>query len=140
MENKARYLYSVLASAIQARKNCQERNNQEWFETWTRQIENLVENHMPGGSGIDSGTKIDLARCHAEKLVFYAPYHHMNDNGFYDGWTEHTITVTPSFTGINLRVSGRNRNDIKDYLYETFDYALSQEITDEQILNSREEN
>ena len=53
----------------------------------------------------------------------------MDDAGFYDGWTGHTITITPSFSGINLRISGPNRNDIKDYLYETFDYALSRDVT-----------
>ena len=135
--DKARYLYSALASAVQARKTCQERQNGEWFDTWSKEINNLVERFMPHGSGVDCGTKIDLDASHAEKLVFYASFHHMNENGFYDGWTEHTITVTPSFTGINLRISGRNRNEIKEYLYETFDCALSQEITDEQILESR---
>jgi hypothetical protein len=49
----------------------------------------------------------------------------MNDGGFYDGWTEHTVVVTPSFRGINLRISGRDRNQIKEYLYETYDYALT---------------
>jgi hypothetical protein len=53
----------------------------------------------------------------------------MNDTGYYDGWTEHTVTVTPSFSGINIRVSGRNRNDIKDYIHETFSYALRSDVT-----------
>jgi hypothetical protein len=84
---------------------------------------------LPSGSGIDSGTKLDLNASHAEKLVFDIAYHHMNDGGFYDGWTQHRIVVTPSFTGINLRISGRDRNDIKDYLYQTYDYALKQDVT-----------
>lgn len=50
----------------------------------------------------------------------------MNDAGMYDGWTEHVITILPSFSGITISVSGSNRNDIKDYLAETFDYTLYQ--------------
>ena len=49
----------------------------------------------------------------------------MNENGFYDGWTDHTLTVRPSLVhGIELEISGRNRNDIKEYLHETFHSAL----------------
>jgi hypothetical protein len=54
----------------------------------------------------------------------------MND-GFYSGWTDHTVIVRPSFRGINVRISGRDRNGIKEYLAETYDYALTQEV--EQI-------
>lgn len=128
----ARYLYSELATAIQAHKNCNARNprNDEWFDKWTNRINELVRK-LPSGSGIDCGTKIDLDATHEEKLVLYASFHHMNDGGFYDGWTEHTITVTPSFTSkINLRISGRNRNDIKEYLNEEYYHALTQELPD----------
>jgi hypothetical protein len=121
-----RKLYQVLASTIEARRNCAERmeTHSEWFEKHGDTIDQLVLELMPSGSGIDTGTAIDLDTSHGEKLVFHCSYHHMNDGGMYDGWTEHTITVTPSFSGLNLRISGRNRNEIKDYLYETVDYAL----------------
>lgn len=140
----ARYLYSELSAAVEARLNNQQDlarlqasgpNNegniaarQEWFDRWSDTIEQLCKDFMPSGSGFDSGTKIDLDASHAEKLVFHTSFHHMNDGGFYDGWTEHTVTVTPSFRGINIRIGGRNRNDIKDYIHESFDYALCQEI------------
>jgi len=122
-------LYQELAAAIQARKNCDTATprNTEWFDKWTDRINELVD-LLPSGSGIDCGTKIDLDASHAEKIVLYTSYHHMNDGGYYNGWTEHTITVTPSFREINLRISGRNRNDIKEYLYETFEYALTQQV------------
>ena len=130
---KARYLYSELATAIQVRRNCAEitpvgvMKSHEWFDKWTDRIKELVD-MLPSGSGIDCGTKIDLDASHAEKIVLYVSFHHMNDVGYYDEWTEHTITVSPGFNGINMRISGRNRNDIKDYLYETYDYALTREV------------
>lgn len=124
-----RHLYSELSNLIQARKNCQEQRNIEWFNKHTDRILYLVAEYMPSGTGFDNGTKINLEESHAEKLVFYTEFHHMHDLGMYDGWTEHTVVVTPSFlSGLNMRVSGRNRNDIKDYIYEAFDLALKQEI------------
>lgn len=132
----ARYLYSELATAVAARRNCAQTvngmpKNAEWFDKWSDRIDELMD-LMPSGSGFDSGTKIDLDASHAEKLVFTTAYHHMNDAGYYDGWTEHTITVTPSFAfKCNIRISGRNRNGIKEYIADTFEHHLAQEV--EQI-------
>ena len=53
----------------------------------------------------------------------------MNEGGFYDGWTTHDIIVTPSLvTTIDVRVTGRNKNDIKDYLAEMFDDVLTADV------------
>lgn len=126
----ARYLYSELASMIQARKTCEAKDNTEWFDRHTDTIEELVKQHMPHGSGFDAGTKIDFDASHAEKLVFTTGFHHMNDGGYYDGWTEHTITVTPSLSNeFNLRITGRNRNDIKELMYEYFRDSLREDVT-----------
>ena len=124
-----RILYKELASAIDARKRCQETKNTEWFAKHSETIEQLVEDFLPSGSGWDSGTKIDLDTSHADKLVLYGEFHHMNDSGFYDGWTAHVVTVTPSLLNdFNIRISGRDRNDIKEYLHEMFDACLRQAI------------
>lgn len=123
----ARYLYSELSQAIQARKNCEDSGNDVWFERWSERIDQMVK-ELPSGSGFDNGTQIDLDASHTEKLVFYTSFHHMTE-GYYDGWTEHTVTVTPSFAyGVNIRVSGRDREDIKEYIVEQFDYALKLQV------------
>jgi len=55
----------------------------------------------------------------------------MNEHGFYDGWTEHRITVKPSLAfGFELTISGRDRNEIKDYLSDVF-YLWLREETEE---------
>lgn len=147
----ARYLYSELSRLIQARRNSAHKmarlnpnavsatvpmheneyhQTEDWFDRHTETIEKLVSQHLPHGSGFDSGTKLDLDRSHADKLVFVTSFHHMNDGGFYDGWTEHTVTVTPSLSNaFNLRISGRNRNDIKEMMYQDFDYLLRTDVT-----------
>ncbi len=61
-----------------------------------------------------------------ELLEFKTAFHHMDENGCYDGWTEHTVTVTPSLIHeFTVKVSGRDRNEIKSYIAETFQHALS---------------
>jgi hypothetical protein len=120
-------LYKQLSSAVQARLNCEKSmsTHAEWFDRHTETIQQLVRDLLPSGSGWDSGTRIDLSESHADKLVFYGTFHHMHESGMYDGWTEHKVIVTPSLSfGIHLRITGSNRNEIKDYLHETFDCAL----------------
>jgi len=89
----------------------------------------LCKNHLPSGSGIDRGTMIDLDKSTPNKLRLITAYHHMNENGMYDEWTEHTVTVTPDLMhGFTLKIGGRNRNDIKDYLYDVYREDLSKEL------------
>lgn len=86
-------------------------------------IEAIVKEYMPSGSGFDNGTTIDLDASREDRLVFNTAFHHMNEGGFYDGWTEHTVTVKPSFWGTSIKVGGRDRNLIKDYIGDTFHHA-----------------
>lgn len=131
MSTRREPLYRALSSLVSARLNCIARKptaNVEWQSKHEDSIAELVE-FLPSGSGIDGGTKIDLDASTPEKLVFTFGFHHMNDAGMYDGWTEHTLTVRPSLQfDIATTISGRNRNDIKDYLYETYGYALTQDV------------
>jgi len=119
-------LYATLSGLIDARLNCIKSNNQEWLGKHTNRILEIVSDHMPSGSGIDCGTKIDLDESTGEKLVFTFSYHHMNESGMYDGWTDHKAIVTPSLAhGFSLRITGSNRNDIKEYLHEVYSFAVS---------------
>ena len=122
----------ILASLVQARQNCRGGRNPEWYERHERTIERVVKAYMPSGSGVDSGTQIDLDLSSVDKLVFYTSFHHMHESGMYDGWTEHTVRVRPAFDGFTIGIGGRDRNEIKDHLTGIFDMALRYELTDEQ--------
>jgi hypothetical protein len=125
-----KYLYTELASLVRARKNCAATGNTQWFDNHTDAVEALVKEHLPSGSGFDSGTRVDLERSTGDKLVFTTSYHHMHESGMYDGWTEHTVTVTASLSsGFILRIGGRNRNDIKELIEQEFQYALKIDLT-----------
>ena len=110
---------SELAKAFQAYKNCIASKNTFWDDKWKSQIEEMVD-LLPSGSGIDTGCQFDWDKSTGEKLVFNLSFHHMDD-GFYNGWTQHTITITPSFVfGYSMKISGKDRNGIKDYLSDVF--------------------
>jgi hypothetical protein len=126
--NIMKTLSALLATKVQAYKNCIVSGNNEWEEKHLENIEELCSKYLPSGSGIDAGMGIVIASCAPEKLVFTFSYHHLNENGYYDGWTNHKLTVTPSFTGIDMKISGRDSNGIKEYLYELFHSTFTQEI------------
>lgn len=94
------------------------------------QITALCKEFMPSGSGFDCGTSFDMNASTINKLVFVTSFHHMSEHGTYTNWTEHNVTVTPSFIGgFDIKVSGRNHNNIKDYIGDTFHTALSVQKT-----------
>ena len=126
---ETRPLYRVLADLVTARANCRKSANNEWLHRHGEKLTELCNDMLPSGSGIDNGTRLEEDACKdGARLVFTLSFHHMNDAGMYDGWTDHVATVTPSFQGIDIAISGRNRNDIKDYLYETLHFALTQHV------------
>ncbi|MFA4971508.1 MAG: hypothetical protein WC683_02765 [bacterium] len=123
-------VYKRLASSVDAYARCAEKGNAEWRVKHRETIEQLVLNRLPHGSGFDNGCTFDFDASTGEKLVIHTSYHHMNDVGMYDGWTEHTVIVKASLVhGIVLRITGRDRREIKDYIHEIFQCSLT-EIVD----------
>lgn len=127
MQNQIRTIAQEISSRLVAIRNCEQSNNQEWLERHSATLKDLIA-ELPGGSGIDCGTKLDRDASHGEKLVLLTSFHHMNENGMYDGWTEHKVIVTPSFSGLDIRITGRDRNEIKEYLHEVYYIALSASV------------
>ena len=124
-------LYQKIASSIQAHKNCIESGNKEWEDNHSVTLMEY-SNLLPSGSGFDSGTTIDIEKSTPNKIYLNTSYHYMNGNGFYDGWYEYQVIVTPSLANvIELRIVGKNTpNDIKDYMQELFYDTLAEEYTE----------
>ena len=127
MENK----YSKIAGIIDAYKRCIERNNQGWIDKHDDYIRNFELNQLPSGSGFDSGCTFNRDASTINKLVIDTSYHCMNEGGFYDGWLDFQVIITPTFSGIDIKLKNRtgsiNRKitrkywDIsKDCFYDTF--------------------
>jgi hypothetical protein len=131
-----RPIYKALASLIQAVHNCRDSGNVEWLEIHGENANQIVKSFMPSGSGWDCGTKMDWDASTPEKLVFYGEFHHMDEGGCYDGWTKHCIIVRPSLANdFDLRITGHDRNEIKEYLHLKFDVALRQVV--DQVADKR---
>ena len=89
-----------------------------------KKLEALMDT-APHGFGIDRGVQLLEDESAPNRLVFQCDYHHMDEAGFYVGWTYHKAVVTPDFVfGYSIRITGRDRNQIKEYLRETLGYWL----------------
>jgi hypothetical protein len=108
-----------LANTIQAYKSCIESNNIEWKDKHKDYID-LECKKLPHGSGLDAGVTLDLENSTPSKLIFDLSFHHMDDNGYYDGWTDHKLIVTPEFGHYHIKITGQNKREIKDYLSQLF--------------------
>lgn len=115
---------------MEAAKRCKESGNTVW-EAKHEEAISAVLKIAPSGSGFDNGTKFDRDRSNDRKLLFTTSFHHMNEHGYYDGWTDHTITVTADLGfGYRIKVSGSNRNGIKEYIADCFAEFLDTEYED----------
>ena len=141
----AKPLYQVLASLCGAFQNVNLglhngsfQGDPDWMNKHRDRAEALVKEYLPSGSGFDSGTQIDVDGSNGESLRFTTAFHHMDEHGGYDGWTTHAVIVKPSLQfGFDLRITGKDRNDIKDYIAETFRHALGQEIDEKAFYAKR---
>ena len=101
------------------------------------QMEDLVKNYLPSGSGFDGDTSID-EKSTDKKIILHVEYHHMNDNGFYDGWSTFKIIITPSLAyDYSLVVKGETvvkkyfyDGVFKNYIIDTFMPYLDKEMGD----------
>jgi hypothetical protein len=94
--------------------------------------EDRLRPHMecaPCGSGFDSGTSLEWAKCDEGRLVFRTSFHHMNEHGAYEYWTHHDVVVRPSLRwGIDIQVRGLDKNGIKDHIADRFHAWLTEEV------------
>ena len=121
-------LYVAIARRLQQRANLLNREDASsdgFLQECDAALESMARDGLPSGSGFDNGTSIDLQRSNPCRVVLETSFHHMDENGFYDGWTDHDVVIRPSLVhGFDLRVTGRDRNDVKGYIGEAFDDAL----------------
>jgi hypothetical protein len=122
-------LYQKLAELVLAIDNCEKSGNSEWRVKHNEYLQKLIKQYLPSGSGFDAGTGLDICESNPQRLVFTTAFHHMNDAGYYVGWTEHKVIITPSLAfGFDIRITGRDKNDIKNYINECFYSALRTEV------------
>ena len=125
MSTQHKTVVHAFVDALQAMRRCEKSGNAEWRQRWLDYLAKLQAD-LPHGSGLDGKVEFILDKCNSRRVVIFAEFHHMDSNGYYDGWTDHEIIVTATHCGTHIRVTGRDRNGIKDYLAELFYDALTQ--------------
>lgn len=118
-------LIQAIMTTHEAIENCKRSGNSEWQVKHGIVLKHLFT-MLPSGSGIDSGTKVE--EISSERVKLSCGFHHMNEVGSYNGWTEHSIRVTPGWNGPLITIRGPNRNDILAYLHEVYDVCLTSEV------------
>jgi hypothetical protein len=124
-------IYQQLAQLVGALQRCERDGDKfvEWAGKHRACVLAIVKRYFPSGSGFDAGTTIDLDASTEESLRFVTSFHHMTEHGSYDGWTEHDVIVKPSLAhGFHLRVTGRDRNEIKEHIAGEFHEVLSAQV------------
>lgn len=119
-------VYQKIARTLAAYINCVNADEYtEWQSRHLKNLEELVKDTAPSGSGIDCGTTINIEESKPDKLVFDFSYQH----GYYNGWTQHSCIVRPCLSfGMTIKITGRDRNQIKDYLYDVYNTWLNSEV------------
>ena len=126
----------AIVTAAVARMNCHRSGNIEWFDHHTDRLDAL-EKLLPSGAGIDNGTKIVKVGCAASIISLLVPYHNMNEDGYYDGWTTFEVVSRSTFLGLDIDVkpihaerstlSTADRDEATaDYLSEVYGQSLSE--------------
>ena len=127
MENRKRY--QEIASIVMAIENCRKAGNKTWEEKHEAYIRE-IDKALPSGSGINSGSCVDIDKSKPNRLVINSSYHYMNENGYYDGWIDYRVIITPSLAfDIDLNVIGNfgRHQDIKEYLIDVYRENLNEE-------------
>lgn len=120
-------VYQRIANALHASATCEASGNIDWRDKWRNRLDAIERDILPSGSGFDSGSQIDRDSTN-KRIVIDTAFHHMNENGYYDGWTHHKVIITPCLShGFELRITGRDRNAIKEYIADCFYHVLRQE-------------
>ena len=123
----AKKLYQEMASLIQARQNCINKGNTEWQGKHEKRLCELLD-ELPHGSGLDYTWHYDFNKSNQDKIVLLMSFHAMDENGYYDAVIDFKVTITASLSNdINMVITGNfgKYQDIKDYLYDILQYALT---------------
>ena len=91
-------------------------------------LEKFVDDVFPSGSGFDMGTK--LISASDTKVILETEYHHMNECGYYTDWTKHKIIITGTINSYTMRITGRNKNQIKEVIADFFIDCCDMDMND----------
>ena len=122
--------YSV-AQAIHvrltARANCERMGNNDWRDRWETKVKE-AEDYLPHGSGFDVRITADRDAVSETSFRLSGSFHLMNEHGSYIGWRDFVVIVRPCFDGIRLQVTGKMPKQLRDFIGDALQEALTTEF------------
>ena len=121
-------VYIAIARAIGAYQRCSKESN-PWENFWYERLKAYERSLY--GAGIED-ILIGTAMSKSDSLIVVTGrYHALSENGFYDGYYDFTVKITPSLaTGCCIRVTGNmgKYNDAKDFIFDMFSETLWMDV------------
>ena len=78
-----------------------------------------MEDLLPSGSGFDAGCKIQTNSVPPNRVLITFEYHHMSGIGYYIGWTQHEVLISPNLHhDYHIDIIGTGYEDLDDCYYE----------------------
>ena len=84
MENGIK-IYKKIAQELSVINN--PKADSKWEAVAFENLHYIERELLPSGSGVDNGCTINLSKSTPNKIVIQCDFHHMNENGYYDGWS-----------------------------------------------------
>ena len=131
-------LYQKIIQTTKALESCEEKGMIDAYDNHYKTLQNIHKNYLPSGSGFDGEMNIESATD--SKLIIRFDWHILNDNGYYDGWLDLLLIMTPNLSnnfdmkikwytnGNDKRKVEKYKSLIEDFLYDEWYYILTQEI------------
>ena len=114
-------LVSALINTSKLIDNYKSSDHTDWAAFHEEKLAKLCRDHLPRGIGVFG---VSVAATTDTKAVFYCLYRHTDKHGYFVCNTAYRIVVRPTFTGLAIRVLGRNKYNVKEYLADQFRDAL----------------
>ena len=126
-------VYQKIALTFNAYQQCIKNENITWQNKYEETIKEVIKT-LPSGSGIDKPIKFDFEKSNFDKIILYSSYHVIDEDGYYDGWIDFDVIIKPDWIDFKMKIQGKFSNygkckadSIKNYIYDTFDYALNKD-------------
>ena len=124
-----------IAGLIDARLTGVKTGNENWQDTHEYQLEILLSDILPSGSGIDLANTINYDKSRPDRIVIDSAYHIMDSEGFYREWIVFQVIITPDLQfGFVLKIVGKFsknkhavRSGLKNELEELYTEALRED-------------
>lgn len=84
-------------------------------------LAHVVDNYLPSCNMRNINKTFLHYSSSPKRLIFHTSYQHDDRT-----WTDHKVVVTPSlmYDAPDIKITGKNKNQINDYLHEVFAQGL----------------